>query len=151
MTYSTSWKDQSIANSSLQIFRNGILEAVESSLLEKQSAEKLIPSVAFEEVLIRSVKEFLNLHKRLGVDSPIFIMLTLVGVSGYLMSSGGDGFTRYDSQPIDREVLQVPEIVVENYEADPTRILQPIFDVVWNSAGFPRSMNYDQSGNWRKR
>ncbi len=27
-------------------------------------------------------------------------------------------------------------------------LLKPLFDIVWNSVGFPRSLNFDEEGKW---
>jgi hypothetical protein len=51
--------------------------------------------------------------------------------------------------PIDRDSLVVPEILVESFDFDAAQIMKPAFDTVWNAAGFPRSMNYDEkTGKW---
>ena len=46
------------------------------------------------------------------------------------------------------DVLNLPEIVIEERAAEPTKVLRPLFDMVWNAFGFSRSFNYDEQGNW---
>jgi len=53
-----------------------------------------------------------------------------------------------EAHPIDRDALLVPEVMVESFEFDSAEILKPILDAVWNATGWPRSMNYDESGKW---
>lgn len=31
------------------------------------------------------------------------------------------------------------------------RELKPVFDIVWNAAGYVRSLHYDEHGNWNPR
>lgn len=50
--------------------------------------------------------------------------------------------------PIDRDTLVIPEIVVDTFDCIIATILRPIFDVVWNATGWPKSMNYNDSGEW---
>jgi hypothetical protein len=50
--------------------------------------------------------------------------------------------------PVRLERCQVPERL--RFEIDPTKVMQPIFDSIWNAAGWPRSMNYDEAGEWGK-
>jgi hypothetical protein len=30
------------------------------------------------------------------------------------------------------------------------KVIRPVFDSIWNAAGWPRSMNYDEAGEWGK-
>ena len=50
---------------------------------------------------------------------------------------------------IDRDHLLVPEIVIEDIEQSAEQILQPVFDAVWNAAGWDASPNYEPTGEWR--
>lgn len=61
------------------------------------------------------------------------------------------GFGRSFGSPIDRDVLLVPEVVVEDFNVASDQVMKPIFDAVWNAAGWPGSHNYDNAGNWIRR
>jgi hypothetical protein len=50
--------------------------------------------------------------------------------------------------PIDRDALIIPEIIVENYECNPAEVMRPLFDAIWNAAGWERSRNYNETGQW---
>ena len=63
-----------------QIYRNGIIEAVDS--LELDNKDKIIPSQSYESTLIKSVSQYLSALKYLGVQLPVAIFLTLLGVKG---------------------------------------------------------------------
>lgn len=135
------------AHTYLQIFRNGIIEAVDAYILE--SDKHLIPSVAFERELLGALSRFLSIQKQFGVEPPLFIMLSLLGVSGYTMAVDKRRFWWPEEYPVDRDSLIIPEVLVETFECEPAKVMRPIFDAVWNAAGWPRSMNYDENGNWR--
>ncbi len=47
---------------------------------------------------------------------------------------------------IDRDILLLPEVIIENYDTTPEDVLKPCFDAMWNACGFPRSPNYDDAG-----
>ena len=51
------------------------------------------------------------------------------------------------SNPIDRNDLVIPELMLEELNDDPAKVMKPIFDAVWNASGWPRCMNYDNDGN----
>lgn len=140
-------------HSYVQLFRNGIIEVVDTSMLRKVREEDIlhIPSILFEEKILEVFPIYLRIQKRLGVVPPLLIMLTLLGVSGYIMGTNRnlDPFGDY-AYPIDRDALVLPEVIIENFESDSAGIMRPIFDSVWNATGWPRSMNYDETGEWGK-
>jgi hypothetical protein len=50
---------------------------------------------------------------------------------------------------IDREVIQSPDVLIQNYDGvNLSSLLRPIFDSVWNAAGWAGSINYDDKGVW---
>jgi hypothetical protein len=136
----------SSAHSYLQLFRNGSIEAVEAYLLD----EGIIPSVAFEEELLKALPKLLEIQGRLSVDPPLFIMLSLLGVSGYTMAVDKTKFWWPEEYPIDRDSLIIPEVLVEKFGIEPAEVMRPIFDAIWNAAGWPKSMNYDKNGKWTR-
>jgi len=108
---SYTWNEEKRSHSYLQLFRNGIIEAVEALLLEPHEEKHFIPSIAYEKELIISVDSYLSLLKTLNAEPPIIIFLTLLGVKGYRMSVR-------DSYEIDRDILLLPETIMESYEAN---------------------------------
>ena len=138
----------------VQLFRNGIIEAVEGDLLDpsrKQGNVLEIPSITYEEALIESFKTYLNVLKLLEVEPPIFVFLTLLGVKGYTMAIAARHFSRRDPRAttIDRDVLLIPEEMIESYARPAESILRRCFDSVASACGFRRSFNYDGAGTWK--
>ena len=122
-----------------QLFKNGIIEAVDGSLL---SNGKIIPHDAYEIKLVKTLKTYLHTLESLGVVPPIFIFLALHGVKGYKMDY------KKPSKEIDRYVLLIPEVSVKSYDECAEDILRPCFDAIWSACGFPRSPSYDDNGKW---
>lgn len=143
LTYSLRPQSSS-AHTYLQVFRNGSIEAVEAFLLR----DRIVPSVAYEREILEALPRFLSAQKKLGVEPPFLIMLSLLGVSGYTMAVDRHKFWYDNAHPIDRDTLLLPEILIENFEIDPAEVMKPAFDAIWNSAGWPRSVNYDNDGKW---
>ena len=139
------------SHSYVQIFQNGIIEAVEGLLLEPSEGEFSIPSIAYEKELISSLSKYLQNMKILNVEPPIFIFLTLLHVKGYSMAINRLRYHFRETHTIDREILQLPEIIIENYEVSTKDVLRPCFDSIWNACGFPRSLNYNDEGEWAPR
>lgn len=130
-----------------QLFRNGAIEAVDAIILTLDEEKKHINYFYYEEKLIDSLEQYLQLQKNLELNPPILIMLSLLGVKGYIMSRNKK-FLAYRENPVDRDILIIPEIVVEDYAAKASDILRPAFDAVWQACGSDSCKNYDDNGNW---
>lgn len=50
---------------------------------------------------------------------------------------------------VDRDILQLPEMVIDSFDINPEKILKESFDMIWNAFGFTHSFNYDKNGNWQ--
>jgi hypothetical protein len=105
--------------------------------------------------LVKAVDRYFRLLRKLGVESPAFLLLSLVGVRDYGMLQQGVPRHSYSKlRPVDRDDLLVPEVMVESLEQDLQaiqRYMRPLLDAVWNAVGVPRSPHYDESGNWQSR
>lgn len=130
----------------LQIFRNGSLEAVEAYMLNRvdQEGVRRIPSLLLEE-LLRLLPKYLRVQQQLGVSPPLFIMLSLVGLSGHVLVNN-HAVLDLRQHTIDRKELILPEVLVDDFGSDWNRVMQPVFDALWNAAGWPRCWYYTEDG-----
>jgi len=132
----------------VQLFKNGIIEAVEQRELNSIKDTKVIFDEYFQG-LIDSLSNYLEALKILGVTVPVYFFLTLLGVKGYRLSRG---FQVFD-QKIARDILAIPEnitekSIIEKLDDKPEHILRPYFDTIWNACGYPACSNYDEDDNW---
>lgn len=134
-----------------QLFRSGVVEAADSYVVHAQNKDAQIQSIYFEESLLDAAEKHLELLARLGVESPVLVMLSLVGVGGYRMATRGPGAEHW-GHPIDRNDLVVPESVVEGGpvigRAGVERLMRPMIDSVWNACGYVGSPNFGDDGRW---
>jgi hypothetical protein len=147
---SYSWNKEKGSHSYVQLYRNGIIEAVEALFLEPHEGKLFIPSIAYERELINSLTEYLNILKTLGVDAPLFIFLTFLRVKGYSMAVRNSFFFN-EGYSIDRDHLLLPEIIVESMDTSTEQLLQPIFNNIWNACGYPKDIYYNEEGKWNPR
>lgn len=145
ITYS-SFPKRERSFSYVQLFRNGIIEAVNSELLWSDSGQKYIPITAIESKLIEFIPNYLKVFKKFNIEPPIFLFVTLIDVKDYTIPR--DGSWRFKIYPIDRELVLIPEIIIENLKFEPSQLLKPVFDSIWNACGIRRSLNYDKDGKW---
>ncbi|HSU31317.1 MAG TPA: ATP-binding protein [Bryobacteraceae bacterium] len=134
-----------------QFYRNGILEAVATSLLETRQVpgQRLIPHVVFESSALIYLQRCLQSLERLGVRPPVSVMLTILNVRGLRMAMGA--FSDDGGNEIREETLILPGALAPNFSASPSSILRPMFDRMWNACGLLRSSNFDEAGNWAHR
>ena len=149
LTYSEGGKG--LSYSYVQLFKNGIIEAVEGLLIRPYEDKLLIPSVAYEKELIISLADYISIFKMLNIELPVFIFLTLLGVKGYTMRVNMYQIGLGEPNAIDRDILLLPEVIIESYDVKTEDILRPCFDAIWNACGFPRSLNYNAADEWIKK
>jgi len=132
-----------------QLFRSGAIEAVDGiTLIGKEPG---IPSIAYEQELIRVTEAYVKLLRQLTIEPPIIVMLSMIGVKGYVMLLGPQYAFRSRVPVMDRDVLLLPEVILEDFSKESATILRPIFDAVWQSAGLTGSFNYNKDGKWSPR
>lgn len=141
-----------INTSYLQIFRNGIVETANNRLIFKEKnfkgEDNVFSSEELEISIINAFKQYLDFQNSIKIQLPIFLFISLIDVKDVIILSNYIGYGS-NPEPIDRTNLLIPEIVVENYDEKPEKVLKPAFDAIWNAADMPRSMNYDEDGNYK--
>jgi hypothetical protein len=134
----------------IQVYRNGTIELVDTTLLNSTRADRSIPSTALEHALITKTTELWRVQQSLGIQPPVIVSITLTGVRDYhlavdprLYQSGWSG------RPIDRDTVTLPPVLIEESSGTGTdRLLRPAFDALWQAAGWNECKHYDAQGNW---
>jgi len=147
LTYTTDLSG--VARSYVHLYRKGIIEAVEGSLLKPVASKLEIPSVSFEEEILKALPDYIEVFKRISVEPPFSLFLTLVQVRDYEMKLNKD-ILGINPVPIDRDELKFQEIFIEDYSQTENipLLIQPWFDEIWTACGMFKSFNYDEDGNW---
>src|SRR5262249_14146708 len=101
-----------------------------------------------ERALVEDVPLLLNGLKQITAKPPIWGFLTLTGVKGAKIHDPHDFDDEF--REIDRPMLMLPEFAFQDYEADVDCMLRPVFDLIWNAAGFEGSPNFHQNGKYRR-
>ena len=140
----------SSSNAYVHLYRNGIVEAVDAYMLNQEvNGRRSIPSIAYEQRLIQGVGSYLGVQKSIGAAPPLYIMTTLLGARGCWLATRDEFLDLSDRYPIDRDVLELPPIVLQEFGVDVASALKPALDAVWHSCGFPASQNFDAAGKWK--
>ena len=93
------------------------------------------------------MRSYLEFAARFELHPPYFAFLSLVAVRGARLV-GPSGWGDQGVLTTNDETLMLPEVVIEERDAQPEKALKPLFDMVWNAFGFSGSANYDEAGNW---
>jgi hypothetical protein len=60
-----------------------------------------------------------------------------------------ESYNEPDYQGADRDDLLLPEVLFDEAEQSVESALRPVFDSLWQSVGWTRSLNYDKAGAWK--
>jgi hypothetical protein len=131
-------RDEHYASAYLQIFRNGALETVDTSLASHSGAGGDLQGANLKAQVLEKLGYYLSSLMRLGVDVPLAVMISLLGVKGYRIGPRETGLMR-GLGLFDRDVVLVPEVLLESFDTDITSLMKQPFDVVWNAAGWAYS------------
>lgn len=139
-----------VSNSYLQLFRNGCIETVTADLTSEEDNKRLFYIYPLEKGVFEALRQFHKLQQHFGIEPPLVIMISLLGLKGYKLVAEGSRWL-FEPTLIDRNELVVPEVVLENFDYEPEQVMRPAFDAIWNAAGWQRSMSYDDQGKWVNR
>jgi hypothetical protein len=148
LVYATSEDNNTRSRGYAQIYASGVIEAVSADIVYEEQGVWYFGSHAYERHLKDAVDMYLNVYRNLGVLPPVHISLALVGCKGILFDNETN--LHYGGgEPIDRDPAIMPDVMIESLSPNTGKEMRPIFDAVWNACGLPRSLNYDEDGNWR--
>lgn len=134
-----------------QFFRNGFFESVMVFVRREQQARAVLPSLNYERQLIQLLNEFRIELTHLGIDNEMAILLSLLRADELQLGvANAWQFADEHQSLFDRKTVALPDVLVR---ADLTaeQGLKPVFDLVWQAAGFNGSRNYNEAGDWAPR
>lgn len=146
----------------IQVFWDGSIEYTQDFTLDSTTRKEQglwIPSDLFESsVRGHFLPLFLSWQKMLKVSPPCFVYLSLLDVGGFRIKlnsherSSAQVMRTYSKfewdQPFDRYFIPIPGERTDSLNPDVDTLMRPVFDRVWQAAGYPRSPNYGSDGKW---
>lgn len=142
-----------------QFYRSGAIEAVDTSFFAQRDSNRssnpnqnLFLVSRFEREAIRASEAYLTCLKKQGISSPVFVLVSLLGIKNFVLYLNDIRF--YDRDPIiDRNDLFFPEVIFSLENLDSQSIatsFRSIFDAIWNSFGIHAALSFDEQGVWRE-
>lgn len=140
----------------MQVYRDGRVEIATRGRLEQEQANAEEYGVAYfiapytENDVIESVTAALTVIGSLGVQPPVYVCLTMLGVKDKTLIPSGNvqDFSLSDMPTFDEDMLFLPPVVAESLSVDVSLLLRPVFDVLWQSSGLEGSRSYNAAGKW---
>lgn len=131
-----------------KIPKGGVVEIpdIHREFGNEKSGGKVLLAGYYERNLIHDIETLLTGIRKVGIQPRIWCFLTITGVKDARIQTN-ERFAD-ENRAIDRDVLFLPEIVIDDLNGNANELLLPTFDLVWNAAGFTRSFNFDTNGNW---
>lgn len=130
-----------------QLFRDGRLESLTANAAREKGQLLLFQDKIWERGIFQLVSVYLKFCKEVGLQPPIWLFAALIGCEGVRFATD----SRFDDPSeyaIDRTPAFLPEIKIESLDINPATVLRPLCDAMWQSAGEPKSLNFDGDGNW---
>lgn len=134
------------AYSYLQLYRDGSIETASMGMSSPTKNGDVIASKSFEEEIIKNVKNIITLYASVGVQFPVSILISMVGVKGFKMALPQSNYSE-NPRAIVKDTLLLPEILFESADEPVDRILKPVFDIIWNASGIGESPYYNKDGS----
>jgi len=128
------------------LFRNGVIEATDTIGHDHDKGPVVFPS-SIEGNLIGDLPAYFQMLRKLGVDPPFYVALSLSSVRNCSLATS-DSWAYRVRRPLRRDTLIFPEITVEQSEPDVVGTFKPLFDLVWQAFGYPHSFNFDRNGQY---
>jgi hypothetical protein len=137
-----------------QVFRNGAIEATKGSIVGGNDADenRYVHAQKFEQDIVEALPQYFSGLSQLGVSPPIAVFFALEGMNRVRYRVRRSSFE--DAEPlIERNSLYLPECIFNEFGSteDCHRTIRPIFDALWNSAGYASAQSFTADGSWSDR
>src|SRR5262249_1818107 len=118
----------------------------------KLAGRMVIRTVYVETTLIETLKNYLDRLRELELEPPYSVMVSIVGARGYILDVDLEDAILGDIEtPIDRDVVTLPDCLVQSSDDQADVVLRPALDALWQAAGRGGCSNYDKQGRWKPR
>lgn len=152
----TSTNDQGQLAAYTQLHRNGIIETVTTTLIAHHHNAHThtglspggIPSLLLQAHTLKALQRYHRLLQALAIPPPIAVIMTLTGIKDYTLGvdQRHDLYHTNAACPIDRPTITLPAVVINHHDEDLSTTLRPLYDGLWQAAGWDRCRHYDDNG-----
>ncbi len=145
MTYSTYDKK---VHSFTQLFRDGILEFYTSDFHSKDESKGdmfQINGAYIEGLVVESITKAFEVYTEFKIEGPYAIFINLFDTENGVLV-GDSRIWSYRATLIGRNSIFLPSIVLQSNTVNLWEELKPMFDILWQAGGYPKSPYYKENG-----
>ncbi|MFG0258786.1 MAG: hypothetical protein ACF8LK_00425, partial [Phycisphaerales bacterium JB041] len=129
-----------------QVFRSGAVEAVWGDIAYEESGVRVLRGAWHEQTLVNSVGTYTNRLHGLGAQFPFVVFVSLTGLKNCSLQSGRAW--RHSREVVDRDLVTLPELIMEQHPDDLPLIMKETMDVLWQAGGLEGSPHFNAQGQW---
>jgi len=136
----------------VQVYRNGIIEAVDSTIKAVSSGRPIISYL--DDQLISHIMRIFNDLVAVGIEPPYAVLVSIIGVAGaqfnFARVQDYDWSSNYSEQ-LDRDQYHFNEVIFETVPTTPgdcASVVRPILDQIANAGGTATSPIFDEQGRY---
>lgn len=133
-----------------QVFRSGIVEGVTTNIVMERGSGPIIPSLDLAQKTVESIGQYRGGLVNCDILPPYLVLAALVGAKGARLGVHHSLQHAWEHHPVDRDIVVLPEVLIESRESDLYTDLRPVFDGAWNACGWVRCFDYDEQGGWAR-
>jgi hypothetical protein len=134
-----------------QVFRNGSVEALDAFLCAphpEKFPDDTIVSTDLEKGIFDFFNNAMKYFVKANIAAPVFFSITLIHVKGYNLGVEHNFDIFGKINPIENDIIKLPETIINDCAIKPEAVLRPMFDMIWNACGYERSRNFNESGDF---
>jgi hypothetical protein len=137
----------------VQLYRNGIIETVDSSVIARASGSPIISGL--DDKLIHEIMRSLNDLMQVGIEPPYVVLASLLSVAGarlHLVRNPNDpAWFDHLSPSLERDQYHFDEVIFETVPTSPAEcaiVMRPILGQIANTGGRAASPVFDEEGRY---
>jgi hypothetical protein len=136
----------------VQLYRSGIIETVDSTLMALSSGTPIISNL--DDKLIYEIMRTFDDLAAVGIEPPFALLVSLIGAAGARFNfARGQDSSSYDnlSNRLDRDQYHFDEVIFETIpaaQAECAGLIRPILDQMANAGGQATSPIFDNQGRY---
>ncbi len=135
-------------DSYVQLFRNGIVEFFTHAFHAENEKYKLFYLGWLESKVIESIENTIKIYKMVGVQPPFVVQISITDLQKRYVDIRGA--FNIAVLPFLTNNLFIPNVLINDFDANISKELKTTFDIIWQSAGYHESPFYLDNGERKK-
>ena len=129
-----------------QFFRSGAIEGVGNLSKREADGNPYFVSTHFKNKVVLAVRQYLNVLQAFDAGLPVYAFLSLCDVAQCFYRYSPDGASWSDAGPLNRDILALPELYIDNFRTDVPALMRPSVQHALECVRFSAVRNVRRTG-----